>query len=72
MKPIFIHHYERELVHKQADFVEMFAIGGSVWEKMYMEDQVNVNDMKSVVNFMGSVAPSRKDTNTHLMRSRLL
>lgn len=43
MKPFFIHNYEKELIDKKEEFMELFMKEGDVWEKMYMEEKFDAS-----------------------------
>jgi len=38
MRPMLIHNYEHELISKKEDFLELFMKEGDLWEKMYLEE----------------------------------
>jgi hypothetical protein len=39
MRPWLIYNYERELLAKKEDFMEMFMKEGELWEKLYLKEQ---------------------------------
>ena len=43
MKPFFIHKYDKELIQKREEFMELFMKEGDVWEKMYTEEHYDVS-----------------------------
>jgi hypothetical protein len=45
MKPFFIYKYDRELINKKAEFMEMFLQEADVWEKVYIKEEVNQKDL---------------------------
>ena len=46
MKPLFIHKYDRELVNKKAEFMEMFLQEADVWEKAYVKEEFDVKEVE--------------------------
>ncbi len=46
MKPIFIHKYDRELVNKKAEFMEMFLQEADVWEKAYIKEEFDPKEVE--------------------------
>jgi hypothetical protein len=50
MRPMLIHNYEHELISKKEDFLELFMKEGDLWEKMYLEenyDEQQVTDQRT-------------------------
>jgi hypothetical protein len=45
MKPFFIYKYDRELINKKAEFMEMFLQDADVWEKVYIKEEVDQKDV---------------------------
>lgn len=43
MKPFFIHNYEKELIEKKEEFLDLFMKEGDVWEKLYMEEKYDAS-----------------------------
>ncbi len=43
MKPFFIHNYEKELIDKKEEFMELFMKEGDIWEKMYAEEKFDTS-----------------------------
>jgi hypothetical protein len=41
MRPFFIHNYEKELIEKKEEFLDLFMKEGDLWEKLYMNDSQN-------------------------------
>jgi len=39
MRPLLIHNYEHELIAKKEDFLELFMKEGDLWEKMYLQEK---------------------------------
>ncbi len=46
MKPLFIHKYDRELVNKKAEFMEMFLQEADVWEKAYIKEEFDPKEVE--------------------------
>ena len=43
MKPLFIHNYQKVLIEKKEEFLELFMKEGDVWEKMYMQEKYDAS-----------------------------
>ena len=46
MKPLFIYKYDRELVNKKAEFMEMFMHEADVWEKAYIKEDFDPKELE--------------------------
>jgi hypothetical protein len=38
MRPIFIYHYESEILRRKDEFIEMFERDGGKWEQLYLSE----------------------------------
>jgi hypothetical protein len=46
MRPWLIYNYERELLAKKEDFMEMFMKEGELWEKLYLKEQYDPEEVE--------------------------
>lgn len=46
MRPLLIYNYERELLAKKEDFMEMFMKEGELWEKLYLKEQYDPEEVE--------------------------
>ena len=46
MKPFFIYKYDRELVNKKAEFMEMFLQEADNWEKAYVKEDYDPKEIE--------------------------
>lgn len=46
MRPWLIYNYERELLAKKEDFMEMFMKEGEMWEKLYLKEQYDPEEVE--------------------------
>ena len=53
MRPFMIYKYENELVAKKEEFLDLFMKEGDVWEKIYMNENYNPEDVEEVRNQRG-------------------
>ncbi len=53
MRPFMIYKYENELIAKKEEFLDLFMKEGDVWEKIYMNENYNPEDVEEVRNQRG-------------------
>lgn len=53
MKPFFIHNYDKELIDKREEFMQLFMKEGDVWEKMYMEEKFDTSMVEEARQLRG-------------------
>ena len=46
MKPLLIYKYDRELVNKKAEFMEMFLQEADQWEKAYVKEEFDPKEVE--------------------------
>ena len=46
MRPWLIYNFERELLAKKEDFMEMFMKEGELWEKLYLKEQYDPDEVE--------------------------
>jgi len=50
MRPFMIYKYENELISKKAEFLDLFMKEGDVWEKMYLHENYNPEEVEEARN----------------------
>ena len=50
MRPFMIYKYENELISKKEEFLNLFMKEGDVWEKMYLNEEYNPEEVQEVRN----------------------
>jgi hypothetical protein len=53
MRPFMIYKYENELISKKEEFLELFMREGDLWEKMYLNENYNPDEVQEVRNQRG-------------------
>jgi len=53
MRPFMIYKYENELISKKEEFLELFMKEGNLWEKMYLNENYNPDEVQEVRNQRG-------------------
>lgn len=48
MKPFLIYNYDRELLAKKDDFLELFNQEADVWEKIYVKEEHKPEDVEDI------------------------
>lgn len=48
MRPLLIFNYEHELLNKKEEFLEMFMKEGDMWEKLYLQEQYDPEEIQEV------------------------
>jgi len=46
MRPLLIYKYEHEILSKKEDFMELFMKEGDLWEKLYLKEEYNPEDVE--------------------------
>ncbi len=46
MRPFMIYKYENELISKKEEFLDLFMKEGDVWEKMYLNENYNPDEVQ--------------------------
>ena len=50
MRPFFIRNYNKVLVEKKEEFLEMLQKEANVWEKMYVKEEYNPSQVEEARN----------------------
>lgn len=50
MRPFFIYRYDKELINKKAEFMELFLQEADQWEKTYVKEEYDPNQIDKVRN----------------------
>lgn len=48
MRPLLIYRYENELIAKKDEFLELFMKEADEWEKIYLKEEYNEDEMGQV------------------------
>lgn len=59
MRPFFIYRYDKELISKKAEFMELFLQEADQWEKTYVKEEYDPNQIEKVRNQRGNSVLNR-------------
>lgn len=65
MRPLLIYNYEHELINKKDEFMELFMREGEMWEKMYLQEQYDPDEIQEARTVRGHSIFRRLEDQAH-------